>query len=284
MRKASEMLEGRAIVISGAGRGLGRQTAISAARRGARIVVNDVDGNEADAVAEEIRQAGGEAVASHHSVADGEQAQALIDLCVSEFGRIDGLLNNAGVTKISDPWDVTSADVDLLVDVNVKGLLHCGIAALRRMRDQRSGTVVNVTSRTHIGDHDVALYAATKGAAASATYGWAIDMAPYGVRVSAFSPLAQTRMSRAAGRADPADVAEGAIYLLSDRAKELSGQVLRFDGRKLSLMRLPVYDDPVVERERYTADDIADIVDHELRRHICSVGMNPADLRQLGSG
>jgi NAD(P)-dependent dehydrogenase (short-subunit alcohol dehydrogenase family) len=275
------MLEGKAIVITGAGRGIGRATAMSAARQGARVVVNDIAGEEADTVVKLITEAGGDAVASHHSVTDAGQARALIDLCVTRFGRIDALLNNAGVTKISDPWDVTPSDIDLLVDINVKGLVHCGVAALRRMRDQRSGTVVNVTSRTHIGDHDLALYAATKGAAASVTYGWAIDMAPYGVRVSAFSPLAQTRMSRAGGRADPADVAEGAIYLLSDRAKELSGQVLRFDGRKLSLMRLPVYDDPVIERQRYTSEDIADILDHELHPYICPVGMAGADLRRL---
>jgi NAD(P)-dependent dehydrogenase (short-subunit alcohol dehydrogenase family) len=274
------VLEGRAVVITGAGRGLGREFALAAAAEGARLIVNDIDGNEAAGVVDEITALGGTAVASSHSVADPKEAAQLIDLCVSELGRIDGLVNNAGLSLTGAPWEVAADDVDRLVDVNVKGVLFCGIAALARMREQRSGVVVNLTSRVHIGWRDCAVYTATKGAVASVTYGWALDMAEFGVRVVALAPTAETRMSvPGVDASPPAQVAPVISYLLSDRAHRLSGQVLRFNGRKLTVLRQPVFAEPEVERDLFTVTDIADAVDHQLAERIGTVGLDVADLR-----
>ncbi|MCW2748771.1 MAG: short-chain dehydrogenase [Nocardioidaceae bacterium] len=278
------MLEGKSIVITGSGRGLGRAAAISAATEyGAHVVVNDVDLEQAEAVVAEIREAGGVAVASGHSVADAEQARALIELCVTEFGRIDGLVNNAGLTLLGDPSEVLASNVDRLVDVNVKGVLFCGIAALAHMKAQRSGIIVNVTSRTHVGYYDAALYAATKGATASATYSWALDMAPYGVRVTGFAPSAQTRMSGSLENlSDPSDVTNAVIYLLSDRAAKLSGQILRFNGDSLNLMKLPEFEPDNGTYPHLSVTGIADLIDNELSDQISGVGLTMVDLTTLG--
>jgi NAD(P)-dependent dehydrogenase (short-subunit alcohol dehydrogenase family) len=274
------VLEGRAVVITGAGRGLGREFALAVAAEGARVIVNDIDGNEAAGVVDEITARGGTAVASSHSVADPKEAAQVIDLCVSEFGRIDGLVNNAGLSLTGAPWEVAADDVDRLVDVNVKGVLFCGIAALARMREQRSGVIVNLTSRVHIGWRDCAVYTATKGAVASVTYGWALDMAEFGVRVVALAPTAETRMSvPGVDASSPAEVAPVISYLLSDRAHRLSGQVLRFNGHKLTVLRQPVFAEPEVERDPFTATDIADAVDRQLADRIGTVGLDVADLR-----
>jgi NAD(P)-dependent dehydrogenase (short-subunit alcohol dehydrogenase family) len=269
-------------VITGSGRGLGREFALAVSAQGARVVVNDIDSDEAAQVVAEITARGGTAVASGHSVADPRQASDLVELCVSAFGRIDGLVNNAGLSLTGAPWAVSPSDVDRVVDVNVKGLLYCGIAALARMKEQRSGVVVNLTSRTHLGWNDAAVYAATKGAAAAVTFSWAIDMAEFGVRVVALAPTAMTRMAVPGSDAPaPSLVAPVIAYLLSDRARRLSGQIFRFNGQQLSLLRPGVFDEPVIERDGFTAAEIADVVDSELIKYVATIGVAGVDLSEL---
>ncbi|MCU1480917.1 MAG: short-chain dehydrogenase [Subtercola sp.] len=276
------MLEAKSIVITGSGRGLGRATAIAAARAGANVVVNDVDGDEARAVVQQILDEGGSAVVSTHSVADAEQAAAIVELCISSFGSIDGLVNNAALVVNVPAWETTAADINRLVDVNVKGLFYCGVAALAAMREQKSGVVLNITSRSHIGWPEASLYTATKGAVVSATYSWALDMAPFGVRVLALAPTAQTRMSgERTSDSDPADIAQVILYLLSDRAHELSGQIVRFSGDKLSLLSRPTYDDPAVERDHFSPGQIADALENDLAGSRVLIGVNSADLSKI---
>lgn len=286
-----EVLQNKSIVITGAGRGLGRDAAIHCAALGANVVVNDVDAAEAASTVEVIRAAGGEAVVSSHSVADHEEAQSMVELCVSEFGRLDGLVNNAGLVSAEPSWEATEAGINRIVDVNVKGALFCGTAALRHMREQRDGVIVNLTSRTHVGISGQSVYATTKGALASLTYNWAVEMAEFGVRVVAFSPRAKTRMwenSVGSSLAHPLgpepsseDVALAVPFLLSDRAAKLSGQVIRFDGQCLSILRQPVYDEVVVEREQFTLSDIGNAIDSELADSIRPVGVESEDLSEL---
>src|SRR5262245_60046775 len=109
-------LDGRAVVVTGAGRGLGEAFATQLALSGAMVVVNDVDGDAARRTADEIRATGHPVVASDHSVSDPEQAQAIVDLCVASFGRIDGLINNAGVTYEALPWDDDPARARELIE------------------------------------------------------------------------------------------------------------------------------------------------------------------------
>ena len=272
------MLDGRAVVVTGSGRGLGRSYATAAAREGASVVINDVDGEEARATAAGLRAAGWSATASAHSVVDPEQADALIDQCVSDFGRIDGLVNNAGVIANGRPEDLDPATVRRLVEVNVLGVIHCGMAAVRRFRDQGRGVILNVTSGGHVGMPGLSVYGATKGAVASLTYGWAVDLADAGIRVIGYSPLAQTRMAAGAtGLPDPDRVALAIPFLLSDGAAGYSGQVVRFDGTRLSLLRLPVFSGPFETRDDWTVASVAAALAGPVRASVQPVGMAGRD-------
>lgn len=252
-----QVLEGRAVVVTGAGRGLGRAYALHAARSGAAVVVNDVDATASERVAGEIRAAGGAAVASGHSVADRAAAEELVGLCVTRFGAVDGLVNNAGLFHQADPWAEDLDRVRAMVEVNLMGTLHCGLAAIARMRERGRGSIVNVTSGTHLGHPGSAVYGATKGAVASLTYGWALDLMRTGVRVNAISPLAVTDMKLPPyeGHARPEDVAPLTTFLLSDRSAGITGQVVRRQRRGLGLIVHPVIG-PMAESEVWEVDDI----------------------------
>jgi NAD(P)-dependent dehydrogenase (short-subunit alcohol dehydrogenase family) len=275
-------LDSKNVVVTGAGRGLGRSYAIAAAREGAAVVVNDVDGDEADRVVAEIIAAGGRAIGSHQSVADADGANGLMQQCVTSFGRIDGLVNNAGIIASGPPHEADPVRTAELVAVNVLGVLYCGIAAMAFMRPQRSGVIVNVTSGAAVGMPGLGVYGATKGAVASVTYSWALDLAADGVRVSGFSPLGRTRMGRSDALPDPDSIAPAVVYLLSDAAVGLSGQILRFDGSKLSFLSAPVFDGPFMQRDDWTLDDMSTAVDDGLRASLRPIGMAQVDLTALG--
>ncbi len=265
------VLDGKAVVITGAGRGLGRAYALHAAKAGAAVVVNDVDGALAQEVAGCIQESGGRAVASTQSVADPEQASAVIERCVTVFGAIDGLVNNAALNYHALPWQDDPGRMRALVEVNVLGPLYCGIAAAKVMCALGSGAIVNVASGSMLGQASAAAYSASKGAVASMTYSWAIDLAEYGIRVNGVCPLAWTRMQSdplARVRCTPADspdrIAPLVTYLLSDLAAGINGQLIRFVGDKLCLVRQPAVKDPVLLRDQWEVEDIARAFDREL--------------------
>ncbi|QFZ19265.1 SDR family NAD(P)-dependent oxidoreductase [Saccharothrix syringae] len=257
------ILDGKAVVVTGAGRGLGESYARHAAAAGARVVVNDVAG------AERVAAGIGGAVAHTGSVADPEQAAALVELCVAEFGRIDGLVNNAGVTCFAEPWDDDPAAVREVIEVNVLGTMYCGTAAARAMR---GGSIVNVVSGAMLGRAGAAAYSASKGAVASLTASWASSLAPRGVRVNGVAPLAWTPMMDAdPGRhevgsaAGPPDrMAPLVTYLLSDLAAGVTGQLVRFLPDKLHLISQYAAKRPVLVRERWEVEDIARAFEDEL--------------------
>ena len=261
------LLVDRAVVVTGAGRGLGRAFAIAIAEAGGAVVVNDIDADEAQAVVDEIVAAGGRALASGHSVAEWDSAGALIGSCVEAFGSIDGLVNNAVAYPYFGPaWDEDGDQIRLAVEVNVLGALFCGVHAMRHMREQRRGSIVNLTSRAMQGIPGAATYGVTKGALASATYGWAIQLEPFGVRVNALSPGAKTRAHDLAASVGtyaapdavpPERIAPAVVYLLSDLAKDITGQVLALVGGKLGVFRHPVME-TIEERPAWTPEDIAD--------------------------
>ncbi|MFN2497404.1 MAG: SDR family NAD(P)-dependent oxidoreductase [Pseudonocardiaceae bacterium] len=260
-----DLLRGKAVVITGAGCGLGEAYAVHAARAGACVLVNDIDGDLAEAVAAGITREGGRAVASSQSVRDPDQASAVVERCVAQFGRIDGLVNNAGLHYEALPWE---EDVDAareLIEVNVLGAVYCGIAAARVMRWQRAGSIVNVASGSLLGQRRASTYSASKGAVASLTYSWALDLEGVGVRVNGICPLAWTRMverSPAARlRCTPEHTAERVAplvtYLLSDRAGGITGQLIRFTGEQLHIMRHPGFKDPVLRGTGWDTETIA---------------------------
>jgi NAD(P)-dependent dehydrogenase (short-subunit alcohol dehydrogenase family) len=262
------LLEGKAVVVTGAGRGLGRAYALDAARHGAAVVVNDVDRGEAEEAVAAIEAAGGTARVALGSVSDRDAAASLVARCVEDFGRIDGLVNNAGLFHAASPWEEDDeARLRRTVEVNVLGPLFCGIAALKEMRRQGSGSIVNATSGAHLGLPGISTYGTTKGAVTSMTFGWAVD-APAGVRVNAISPTAFTRMtdgwdfnSVTPKPLPPGEIAPLVTYLLSDLSEALNGQVLRLDGRALSLLRKAYFDpEAAVESDAWDPEAIASAV------------------------
>jgi NAD(P)-dependent dehydrogenase (short-subunit alcohol dehydrogenase family) len=235
-------LEDRAVVVTGAGRGLGAAYARAAARAGACVLVNDVHAASASAVADEIARDGGRALAFPCSVTDPGGVRAMFDACVEAFGRVDGLVNNAALGRNVAPWDEPVDALRRTVEVNVLGALLCGREAIVRMRAGDGGVIVNVTSGARLGMPRTATYGATKGAVASMTFGWSIDAAAAGVRVNAVSPVARTPMSEAAGidvsgMAEPDEIAPVVVFLLSERSAPLTGRIVRFDGRALTVYR-----------------------------------------------
>lgn len=258
-------LAGKAVVITGAGGGLGAAYARHAAGLGAAVVVNDIVAEQAAAVAAGIVAAGGRAVAAPGDVADWNFAAALIERCVETFGGIDGLVNNAGVLRPARIEDITEADVRRMVETNLMGTVACGVAAAKRMLKQGRGAIVNVASGSQTGDIALSGYGATKGGVASLTYAWAMECAGRGVRVNAVSPLADTDMAKAnaafmAAQMANRDVVYGTLpapdvsapviaYLLSDRSEGLNGQVVRIAGRALSLVTHPMIASPVLDGE-----------------------------------
>jgi NAD(P)-dependent dehydrogenase (short-subunit alcohol dehydrogenase family) len=263
MGEASKLLEGRGIVVTGAGRGLGRAYAIDAALAGAAVVVNDVDAGPAEAVAAEIAEAGGRALASVHDISDPAGAEALVALCVDSFGRLDGFVNNAGLYHETPIWEEDPARVRRVVEVNVLGAYNCTIFAARAMAP--GSAIVNASSGGLFGFPTTAAYGTSKGGVLGLTYGAALDLDARGIRVNAISPKALTRLTEdALGRKSdplggdeaplaeieelpPEGVAPLVTFLLSDLAAGITGQFLRFDGRKLAVVPMAGFDEHPTE-------------------------------------
>lgn len=281
------ILEGKAVVITGSGRGIGAACAMGAARQGAAIVVNDVEADVAEETAAAIRAAGGVAHACVADITDWDQAGRLIASCIDAYGRIDGLVNNAGLFHMNKAWDFDPVAARALVDVNVMGTLHCAGHAVKAMVAQGSGSIVNVVSGAHMGIDSLGIYGATKGAVASMVYGWAVDLRGTGVRINAISPFGNTRMAehtsayrKSIGAVDrsanfqPAEANSPLVeYLLSDRAEGVSGQLVRIDSGEVQLYTHPALLLPSAFRETWTAEAIADAFDADLGKRLVPCGV-----------
>jgi NAD(P)-dependent dehydrogenase (short-subunit alcohol dehydrogenase family) len=266
-------LAGKSVVVTGSGQGLGRAYAMDAAQAGASVVVNDINGAAAESVVAEIRALGGSAIASVHSVASTEQADELIKLATDTFGALDGLVNNAGILVEAPAGQTTAEQARAMVEVNVLGTIYCGQAAIEAMRRQgRGGSIVNVTSGTHLGQPGLAVYGATKGAVASLTYGWALDLHTSGIRVNAVSPLAVTAMKLPPydGHARPEDIAAVVRYLLADESSGVTGQLVRRARTELGLIRHPSIG--LMLSGDWTFDDIARAFDDVLVKELEPIG------------
>jgi len=250
-------LDGRVIVVTGGGRGLGRAHCLELAARGAAVVVNDpgvgLDGSgggggpAADVVAE-IEQAGGKAMAHTGSVTAWDDVADLIETAVSTFGTLTGVVNNAGIVRDAMITSMSEADWDAVIAVHLKGTFAVTKHACDYWRaEAKAGNpidarIVNTVSGAGLwGNIGQSSYSAAKGAIASLTLVTAMEMRRYGVAVNAISPLAVTRMSadvfadRASDPAmDPARSSAVVAWLQSAEASWLTGQILRINGHKLS--------------------------------------------------
>lgn len=259
-----KILDGKAIVITGAGSGLGAAYARHCAALGARLMVNNVDAAAAEAIAGEIVAAGGTAVASAGSVASWDYAGELVAACVQAYGRIDGLLNNAGILRHGRITEMSERDLRAMLEVNTIGTVACASHAIRRMLAQDGhGSIVNVASGSQAGDIALGAYGASKAAVASLTFSWALELRDTNIRVNALSPLAHTAMAetnmkflaqQSASREvvyttlPAADVnAPAAAFLLSDRSIGINGQIVRIAGEDLSFVTHPMIAEPVLK-------------------------------------
>lgn len=289
------ILDGRAIVVTGAGRGLGEAFARHAARSGASVVVNDIDGDEAEAAAARIVAQGGRAVPHAASVRDPDQASGIVRQCLAQFGRVDGLVNNAALGPHEVlPWEENVDCARDVIEVNVLGVLHCGIAAAKVMRTQGGGSIVNISSGSSFGQRRAGAYSASKGAVASLTYAWALDLEEAGVRVNGVCPLAWTRLverspaaqSRCTPERTPDRVAPLVTYLLSDLAEGITGQLIRCTGDQLHVVRQPAIKEPVLGCAGWDTEDIAAAFDGVLSQSLEPFGLEkrmPARLRAATS-
>ncbi|MGH3623827.1 MAG: SDR family NAD(P)-dependent oxidoreductase, partial [Sciscionella sp.] len=274
------ILDGKAVVVTGAGRGLGEAFAVHAAHAGAAVIVNDVDVELAERVAENIRVQGGSAVTSGRTVSDPEQAARIVESCVAAFGRIDGLVNNAGLNYEAVSWEDAPESMRQLVEVNVLGPMYTGLAAMKAMVPG-GGSIVNISSGASFGQRKLAAYAASKGAVASLTYSWALDCEEVGIRVNAVCPLAYTRMVWKSERSlrncppsrTPAKIAPLVLYLLSDISAGITGQLVRCNGEQLHIVSQPHVKQPVLEREFWDIGSVRRAFDEVFGTHLEAYGL-----------
>lgn len=251
----SGFLEGKIVAVTGAGRGIGRAIALDAAKAGAKVVVADygvsMDGTEpsseiADGVVAEIKAAGGEAIAVASDVSKMEGGASVVTAAMDTWGRIDGCVCVAGILRERMLFNMTEEEFDAVVAVHLKGTFTVYRAASAVMRKQEGGgSLVAFTSGVWaLGSVAQANYAAAKGGIVSLSYSAAVGLERYGVRANVIAPVARTRMSanvpsQLAENGDPEDISPMAVYLLSDHAKDLTGQVYSVVGNKIAVWSQP---------------------------------------------
>ncbi|MFT4955659.1 MAG: NAD(P)-dependent dehydrogenase (short-subunit alcohol dehydrogenase family) [Brevundimonas sp.] len=221
----SMALQGRVAIVTGSGGGLGREHALYLARKGAKVVVNDLSQDAADSVAEEIRAAGGEALAVAASVTDEAAVAAMVSQTVETWGRIDILINNAGILRDKSFAKMDMADFRLVMDVHLMGAAICTKAVWEQMRQQQFGRIVMTTSSSGLyGNFGQANYGAAKMALVGFMQTLSIEGEKYGIRVNCLAPTAATQMTadilpEAALKAlDPALVSPALLPLVVDGA------------------------------------------------------------------
>jgi NAD(P)-dependent dehydrogenase (short-subunit alcohol dehydrogenase family) len=275
----ARLCEGKIAIVTGAGRGIGREHALSLASQGAKVVVNDLGGNvdgsggdlsPAEQVVQEIKGMGGEAVANGDSVSDWAGAERLINTAIETFGDLNIVVNNAGILRDRMLFSMSEAEWDAVINVHLKGTFAPTRFACVYWREQSkagkpvSGRIINTTSVSGIyGNPGQTNYGAAKAGIASFTNIAALEMARYGVTVNAVAPVALTRMTEGLGPAPESDedrekrsprwIAPIVTWLASDEAAEVTGRIFEASGDVLAVsegwVRGPKHapvDDPTV--------------------------------------
>jgi len=258
----SRLCEAKIAIVTGAGRGIGREHALSLARHGAKVVVNDLGGardgdgegdtSPAQQVVDEIVAAGGEAVVNADNVADWDGAKRMIDQAIETFGGLDAVVNNAGILRDRMLANMTEAEWDAVINVHLKGTFaparHAAAYWRERSKagDEVAGRIVNTTSVSGIyGNVGQSNYGAAKAGIASFTQIVAMELARYGVTVNAVAPVALTRMTEDLGPApetpeeaearSPKWIAPIVTWLCSDEAAGVTGRVFEASGQFLAV-------------------------------------------------
>ena len=292
-------LSGKVAIVTGSGRGLGLAYAQALASAGAAVVINDMDQAAADAAVALVTGAGGQAVAHAAAVGTSAVADALVDRAVSEFGRLDILVTNAGILRDTVLWKMADEQFDLVLDVHVRGTFSCARAAAIRFREQGDGgRIICIGSPTgQVGNFGQTNYAAAKAGIIGMVRTWAMELARAGVTVNAVIPVAATGMTKtvpflkpyvealAAGEAlppyarrelgfgSPQDAAGLVAFLASDDAAGITGQAIGIGGDRLALWTHPT--ETIVafaDGHGWSADAIAKVWPSSFADHQQSVG------------
>ncbi len=253
-------LADKVVLVTGAGRGIGREIALLAAREGAKVVVNDLGGSAdgegasaapAQEVVDDIRRAGGHAVANFDSVAEPGPAANIVKTALDNFGRLDGVVNNAGILRDRIFHRMSVVDFELVIKVHLLGSFYVSHAAARHFREQESGAFVHFTSTSGlIGNFGQANYAAAKLGIVGLSKSIALDMQRFNVRSNCVSPFAWSRLigtiptetEEEKDRVErikamkPEKIAPVVVHLLSDAAKDVSGQIFGVRMNEVYLM------------------------------------------------
>ncbi|SFH99488.1 SDR family NAD(P)-dependent oxidoreductase [Albimonas pacifica] len=259
----SGLLDGKVVVVTGAGGGIGRDMALACAKAGAKVVVNDIgasvsgeggDTGPAKQVAEEIKAAGGEAVPNTDSVAEPATANAIIQQAVDTYGRVDGVINNAGILRDRIFHKMSEPEWDAVIKVHLYGAYYMSKAAGTFFKEQESGAFVHMTSTSGlIGNFGQANYSAAKLGIAALSKSIALDMQRFNVRSNCIAPFAWSRMiasipvdtpEQAARvekmkRMTTAKIAPLAVALLSDKGSDANGQIFAVRANEIFLMSQP---------------------------------------------
>ncbi|MCU1514468.1 MAG: short-chain dehydrogenase/reductase [Microbacteriaceae bacterium] len=271
----SHLLQDQAVIITGAGQGLGHAYALDAALAGAAVIVNDINPAAAAATVTEIVDAGGSAIACPGSVSSPGFGDLIVEQALTTFGRLDGFVANAGVLNAASLFDETTENARKTVETNLMGVIEVGLASAKAMRQSGSGSIVLITSASRFGLLDSTTYGATKGAIASLCWGWALEGEPYGIRVNAVSPLAATPMMMGNGvqtTMQPESVAPAVVYLLSDLSVRITGQIIRVYDTGLALYPEPRTLSAELLGEGWSPETIARAMETELAVGISAVG------------
>jgi len=278
------ILDGKAAVVTGGGRGIGRGHCLHLAEQGARVVVNDLEIAEARKVVDEITAKGGEASANDSDVSTREGARALVAQCVDEFGAIDAAVNNAGNVRDRSFLKMSDDEFMSVVQVHMYGTFAVSQEAALRMRDQgNGGAIVNTVSAAHFGNFGQTNYAGSKGAIASMTYTWALELARVGIRVNAISPTGSTRMSATYKGPDGKQVElpfidptrNGAFvaFLCSDHARWVSGQIFGTGGERVVILRQPTYGTAMYKDGGWQVQDLLQHFEQHMKKELEPVGL-----------
>ncbi|MBP1823276.1 SDR family oxidoreductase [Mycobacterium sp. OAE908] len=258
-------LSGKVAIVTGSGQGLGLAYATELARNGASVVINDVNAETARRAVAAITDAGGTAVAEVAAVGSAETAQALVDRAANEFGRLDVLVNNAGILRDTTVWKMTDDDFDAVLTTHLRGTFTCTRAAVIHMREQGTGgRIICIGSPTgQVGNFGQTNYAAAKAGIVGMVRTWAMELARADIRVNAVIPVAITEMTATVPALKPffdqlaagepldahtrqqlgfgsAEDAAGLVaFLASDASSSITGQAIGIGGDRLALWSHP---------------------------------------------
>ena len=274
-------LQNKVAIVTGAGRGIGREIALLLAKEGAKVVVNDLGGGSdgqgnnskvADEVVQEIKQLGGEAVASYDSVSHYECATKIVETALSSFGRLDIVVNNAGILRDRMLFKMSEEEWDAVIAVHLKGSFNMTRAAAPYFKEQQSGRFINFTSTSGlIGNVGQANYAAAKLGIVGLTKSTALDMARYNVTANTVAPFAWSRLIGSIPtetddqkarveklkQLSPAHIAPLVAFLSSDEAADVSGQIFGVRGKEIMVFSQPRPVRSVYNAEGWSVDSLS---------------------------